>query len=151
MKMTRTTTNLKTKAGSLIPAFDEKKYKKLLRRTMPVVIQPEAEYERSIEEINRLMSKGISSGLEPEEDRFLMLLVKLVKDYEKEKHPIPSLPPHEVLQYLMEEEGIKQKDLLHIFKSNGITSEVVNGKRSISKAQAKSLAEYFNVSVELFL
>ena len=149
--MIRTTTNLKTKAHQPIPTFDEKKYKKLLTRTMPVVIQSEAEYERSIEEINRLMSKGISNGLEPEEDRFLMLLVKLVKDYEKEKYPIPPLPPHEVLQYLMEEEGIKQKDLLPIFKSNGIASEVVNGKRSISKAQAKTLAEYFNVSVELFL
>ena len=46
---------------------------------------------------------------------------------------------------------LKQSDLLPIFKSKGIASEVINGKRGISKAQAKALAEYFNVSVEVFL
>lgn len=51
----------------------------------------------------------------------------------------------------MEENNYKQKDIVHIFGSSGITSEVVGGKRSISKAQAKKLAEFFNVSVDLFI
>ena len=51
----------------------------------------------------------------------------------------------------MEQRDLKQNNLLHIFGSSGITSEVVNGKRSISKAQAKKLAEFFKVSVELFI
>ncbi len=38
-----------------------------------------------------------------------------------------------------------------LFGSKGITSEVANGKRSISKAQAKKLAAFFHVSAELFL
>ena len=51
----------------------------------------------------------------------------------------------------MEENGYKQSDLRHVFGSSGIASEVVNGKRSISKAQAKKLAEFFKVSIELFI
>jgi HTH-type transcriptional regulator/antitoxin HigA len=51
----------------------------------------------------------------------------------------------------MQARGVRQKDLLHIFKSDGIASEVINGKRSISKAQAKALAEFFDVSVDLFI
>jgi HTH-type transcriptional regulator / antitoxin HigA len=80
-----------------------------------------------------------------------MLLVKLVEDYEKENYPMPQAPPHEVLKHLMQARGVRQKDLMHIFKSDGIASEVVNGKRSISKAQAKALAEFFDVSVDLFI
>jgi HTH-type transcriptional regulator/antitoxin HigA len=46
----------------------------------------------------------------------------------------------------MKERNLKQKDLIGIFKSKGIASEVINGKRSISKAQAKELGLFFNVS-----
>jgi hypothetical protein len=38
-----------------------------------------------------------------------------------------------------------------IFESRGRVSEVVNGKRAISKAQAKALGEFFKVSPELFI
>jgi HTH-type transcriptional regulator / antitoxin HigA len=38
-----------------------------------------------------------------------------------------------------------------IIGSKGVVSEVVNGKRSISKAQAKALGEFFNVSPLLFI
>ena len=51
----------------------------------------------------------------------------------------------------MASRGLKQRDLLDIFGSDGIASEVVNGKRNISRAHAKSLAEYFHVPVDLFI
>jgi HTH-type transcriptional regulator/antitoxin HigA len=51
----------------------------------------------------------------------------------------------------MEEHGLRQRDLLDVFGSRGIASEVVSGKRSISKAQAKKLAELFHVPADLFL
>jgi HTH-type transcriptional regulator/antitoxin HigA len=51
----------------------------------------------------------------------------------------------------MLERGLKPKDMLDVFGSKEITSEVINGKRSISKAQAKALGEFFHVSPALFL
>ena len=131
---------------------DRTKYGLLLMETLPSVISSEEDLERLTEEVNRLMTKGIKQGdLSPEEERLLELLAVLIETYEDEHYPIPELPPVEVLKFLMEERRLKQSDLLHIFGSSGVASEVVNGKRSISKEQAKKLAEYFNVSVELFI
>jgi HTH-type transcriptional regulator / antitoxin HigA len=41
--------------------------------------------------------------------------------------------------------------LVGVIGSSGVVSEVINGKRSISKAQAKALGEYFKVSPSLFI
>jgi HTH-type transcriptional regulator/antitoxin HigA len=51
----------------------------------------------------------------------------------------------------MEQRSLKQADLLPIFKSRGYVSEVINGKRAISKAHTKQLAEFFKVSVNVFI
>ena len=131
---------------------DKTKYGLLLMETLPSVISSEEELERLTEEVNRLMTKGIKQNeLSPEEERLLELLAVLIETYEDEHYPMPELSPIEVLKFLMEERELKQSDLLHIFGSSGITSEVVNGKRSISKEQAKKLAKFFKVSVELFI
>ena len=121
-------------------------------QTLPSVISSDEELERLTEEVDSLMTKGIKQGdLSPEEENLLELLSVLIEKYEDEHYPMPEVSPNEVLKFLMEQKDLKQSHLLHIFGSSGITSEVVNGKRSISKAQAKKLAEYFKVSVELFI
>jgi HTH-type transcriptional regulator/antitoxin HigA len=56
-----------------------------------------------------------------------------------------------MLAYLMEQRGLKQADLVPIFKSRGYVSDVINGKRAISKALAKQLAVFFNVSAGMFI
>ncbi|MGC2235203.1 MAG: hypothetical protein WA584_03525 [Pyrinomonadaceae bacterium] len=125
-------------------------YADLVVKVLPTAIQSEEEYEIMLANINELMSKG-ENELSPEEERLLETLAILVESYEDEHYPMPEVSPNEVLKFLIEENGLKQSDLLHIFGSSGIASEVVNGKRSISKAQAKKLAEFFKVSVELFI
>jgi HTH-type transcriptional regulator/antitoxin HigA len=51
----------------------------------------------------------------------------------------------------MESSGTRQADLVGIIGSSGVVSEVVNGKRAISKAQAKALGDYFKISPSLFI
>lgn len=131
---------------------NEKKYGLLLMEVLPSAISSEKELERMTEQVNRLITKGINqNGLSPEEEKLLELLTVLIENYEDEHFPIPELSPNELLKHLMEENNLKQSDLLHVFGSSGIASEVVNGKRAISKTQAKKLAEHFKVSVELFI
>jgi antitoxin component HigA of HigAB toxin-antitoxin module len=72
-------------------------------------------------------------------------------DYEDRTFPIPDSPPHWTLQFLMEQNDLRQADLVAIIGSRGRVSEVVNGKRAISKAQAKALGEFFKMSPELFI
>ncbi|MGO9258468.1 MAG: helix-turn-helix domain-containing protein [Bryobacteraceae bacterium] len=51
----------------------------------------------------------------------------------------------------MEQRGLRPKNLWPILASKSRVSEILSGKRSISKAQAKKLAEFFGVPVNLFL
>ena len=136
----------------MIASVNNKIYGQLLSQVLPSIVTNEEELERLTKEVDRLVSKGIKqNGLSPEESCLLQLLTKLIEDYEAEHFPIENAPPNEVLKFLMEQKNLKQSDLLGIFGSSGITSEVVNGKRSISKTQAKKLAGFFKVSVELFI
>lgn len=131
-------------------AYDPKRYARLLMRTLPAVIESAEDHERMLSEIERLIDKG-DENLSPEEGRILRLMVRLVQDYEDTNHPIEDAAPHEVLRHLMEARGLKQADLVPIFGSSGYTSDVVNGKRGISKAHAKELAEFFHVTPDMFL
>ena len=79
------------------------------------------------------------------------LLTVLIANYEDERFPIPEGEPIEVLRHLMDAQDLKQEDLVGVIGSRGVVSEVVNGKRAISKDQAKALAEYFSVGVSLFI
>lgn len=99
--------------------------------------------------VQQLMAKGDS--LTPEEGELLKLLGKLIADFEEEFYQPEDATPHEVLQELMDARGLKQSDLWELFGSKGRASEVTNGKRAISKAQAKALAVFFHVSAELFI
>ena len=75
----------------------------------------------------------------------------LIEVYEAEHFPIPELPPHEILQHIMAASNTRQADLVELIGSSGIVSEIVNGKRAISIAQAKALGERFQVSPSLFI
>jgi HTH-type transcriptional regulator/antitoxin HigA len=135
------------KMGALV--IDNKKYARVLAKVLPRVIATDEEHERMLAEVEKLMDRG--EHRTAEEDAALELMVRLIVDYEKERHPLPDPSPHEMLAYLMEQRNLKQANLLPIFKSRGYVSDVVNGKRAISKLHARQLAEFFKVSAELFI
>ena len=134
---------------SAVRKIDPTRYKRLLSQTMPVVIETEEENERMLKVIEKLMDKG--EGLSPEEEKLLKLLTRLVEDFEEEYYHPRDATPLEVLHHLMESRETKQTHLWEVFGSKGIASEVLNGKRGISKAHARALAEYFHVPADLFI
>lgn len=100
--------------------------------------------------VEALMNKG-ESRLSPEESALLETMAILIQAYDDRHASIQHLAPNQTLAYLMETSGITTKDLLPIFGTRGRVSEVLNGKRSISKAQAKRLAAHFHVAADLFI
>lgn len=78
------------------------------------------------------------------------MLSIVLEDYETRMHPLPQARPHRMLAYLLEEKGMKPSGLWSILPKSRV-SEILSGKRSISKTQAKQLADLFRVPVELFL
>jgi HTH-type transcriptional regulator / antitoxin HigA len=136
--------------SATVDSINARRYGQLLAKTRPARIRSETENERMLTEIERLMEKG-EGNLSPEEDALFDLMVFLVEDFESRTYPIPDAPPFEVLQFLMEQRGLKQSDLVPILGSRGQVSDIVNGKRGISKKHAKQMGEFFHVSAEVFL
>ncbi len=130
--------------------YDPKKYGELLIDVSPGAIETEEENERALAIIDKLMRKD-EDALSPEEDRLLRMLAVLVEDFENRAYPMGEPNPAVALRELMREHGLKQNDMLEIFGSQGTVSQVLNGKREISKAQARKLSERFRLPVDIFI
>jgi HTH-type transcriptional regulator / antitoxin HigA len=128
--------------------LDRDNYPQLLAEFVPQAIDSEAEYNRALAIAERLTFKQDKTAAEI---KLLKLIVVLIEDYETEHYPMDNVTPHELLQHLMESNNTRQADLVGLIGSRGVVSEVVNGKRAISKAQAKALGEFFDVSPGLFI
>jgi HTH-type transcriptional regulator/antitoxin HigA len=89
--------------------------------------------------------------LTPEEESLAELMTLLVREFEESKYPLGHAEPLEALRILMEDRGNRQRDLIPVFGSSSVVSDVLNGKRSISKAHARKLAEFFRVPASLFI
>jgi HTH-type transcriptional regulator/antitoxin HigA len=124
-------------------------YGKLLTQYLPKVITNQIENERVIDIAEALSNKH---DLTLEEEQLLELLVTLIENFESKEYAFEnSSTPLSRIHFLVETNNLKQVDLLDIFGSKGITSEVFNGKRKISKTHAVRLGERFNVDPALFL
>ncbi len=133
---------------SALPQINEARYAKLLSRTLPRPIRTEEENRRMTELLLKLDER---EELSPEEEQLAEMLTILIEDFEAKHYALPPVPPHEALKALMEERGLRHRDIWPVLGNKGVASEILHGRRSISKAHAKKLAEYFRVPVELFI
>lgn len=78
------------------------------------------------------------------------LTMTLIKEWEDEHVSLPVAPPREVLRHLLDVNDLKQKDLEDI-ASPALISDILAGRRDISKRLAKSLAERFHVHIGAFI
>jgi len=79
------------------------------------------------------------------------MLTLFIEDYQEKRYPMPHVSPHQSLRALMDDRGLKHKDIWPVLGNKGAATEILNGQRSISKAQAKRLAEFFRVPIDLFV
>lgn len=130
--------------------IDPDVYGRLLAQYQPRPITSEAENERALATVERLMALPDRS---PETAALITVWVTLIEQFESEHYSLPTTKatPTQMLQFLMDQHDFKQSDLVGLLGSSGVVSEIVNGKRGISKSQAKALAERFDVSPALFL
>ena len=137
-----------TKAiGKMIPTSDGSE---LLLSDLPFVVKTEEQYDNALAISARLFFKQNRTELE---DQILDVWFLLIELYEQETFELGgSATPTSVLSTLMGAREFTQADLVREgIGSRGVVSEIVNGKRAISKEQAKKLAEVFNVSPALFI
>jgi HTH-type transcriptional regulator / antitoxin HigA len=115
---------------------------------LPHVIHTEAENERCTAVLESLLRKAQRTA---EEDRLVELLTLLIEDFENREYPMPRhAGPIDILRHLMEFNNLKQNDLLDVFGTASVISEVLKGKRELSKAHIAGLSERFHLSPALF-
>jgi HTH-type transcriptional regulator / antitoxin HigA len=120
----------------MIHTINRNVYGDLLAQHQPKVIETESENEAAIMLAESLEHRQRT----PEEDALL-----------EASYPMPNVEPDRMLLHLMEARNMKQEQLVGVIGSRGVVSEIVNGKRSISKAQAKVLGQLFHISPSLFI
>ncbi len=125
------------------------RYRRLVAQVSPIVIETEEENERVLSIVEKLLAKGVKRS--PEEDAILNLLVHLVEEFESKAYPAGETSPAEMVAFLLEQRGLKPIALAEILGSRGRVSEILSGKRSISKEQAKKLGEFFHLSAAAFI
>ena len=89
--------------------------------------------------------------LDAEERELQALLALLCTEYEDRIVPPPSSTPPEVVRFLMVQNALRPMDMLDVFGSRAVVSQVLCGKRAISKAHARRLADRVRLSVEAFI
>jgi len=123
-------------------------YSALLRKIPPKVIRNEKENDAYTEVLYDLDRR--SKTLSQAEKELAELLTLLIEDFEERQYKLPRAKPLEVLRFLMDQHGLKQKDLVDVFGTPSIVSEVLSGKREFNKDHIRRLSERFQVSPELF-
>ena len=124
-------------------------YAALLSSTLPAVIRSEAENERCIRRLEELDRKG--NLMSAAERRMADLLTLLIEDFEEKHYALKAASPLEVLSELMQANNLKQKDLLDVFGTPSIVSEVLHGKRQLTTEHIRRLSRRFHVSPEVFI
>jgi len=112
-------------------------------------VHSEADYEQISATVQALLEEIGDAEAHPLAD-VLDWLADQMQAYEDENVPIPDAEPREVLRFLMDQHGLKQEDLTDCAPQSRI-SDILNGRRAVSKEIAKKFARRFNVSADLFL
>jgi HTH-type transcriptional regulator/antitoxin HigA len=124
-------------------------YSALLTRTLPAVIRSEAENQRYIAMLEELDTKG--HRMTAAERRMAELLTLLIEDFEEKHYALEASEPVDVLNELMNSNNLKQKDMLDVFGTPSIVSEVLSGKRQLTTEHIRRLSRRFHVSPEVFI
>lgn len=125
-----------------------REYGALLARIPPKVIRTEKENEAYAEILYDLDRRH--SALTLAERELADLLTLLVEDFEAKRYRLPRSKPLDALRFLMEEHELRQKDLVDVFGTPSIVSEVLSGRRELTTTHIKRLSRRFHVSPELF-
>ncbi|HTC90281.1 MAG TPA: hypothetical protein VK686_18365 [Bryobacteraceae bacterium] len=114
-----------------------------------LVVKTKADHERALATVEGLMNRERT----PEEDALLDVLVDLIEKFEARIYlglghdPTPA----ETIRFLMEQNGLAQKDLWGLLGGKSHTSEILNGKRKVSNRQAALLGKRFKIAPSAFV
>ena len=117
---------------------------------IPTVIESKSEYATALNTVSGLAVKGAKRTRE--EDKLFRTWVLLIEEYEQRKRErkLKKFTPHELLNFLMDENRLNQKGFEPEIPQSRL-SDILNGNRPISNAQAVLFGQRFHVKPSIFL
>ena len=110
------------------------------------VIRSEEQHQEYLHEIQSLITLSPQSGSNAAER--LELLTVLVEAYENQKFPIEAPDPVSAILFRMQEQGLRQADLVPYFGTRSRVSEVLSRKRPLTVNMIRALASGLGISTE---
>lgn len=105
------------------------------------------DYKSALERIDVLIDAPRTDSVHNE----LVLLAYVVEEYEAKYSPIPDASPAEVIKFVMEMKGLKQKDLISILGSKSKVSKIMNGAAKIQPELIQPLSSFLAIPVSSLL
>ncbi|MFC5282950.1 helix-turn-helix domain-containing protein [Pedobacter alpinus] len=113
------------------------------------IIKTDEEYQELLDWVDTQFDLNISADSEAGEDLQVALL--LIKQYEDIHFPIPKPDPLLAVKQKMEDEGLKNKDLIDWIGSKSYVSALLSGKKPLTLKIAKVLHKKLGIPAEVFL
>ena len=120
----------------------------MIAQGAPRVIHNEAELQAYTDALFQLTALDSPT---PAEAEAIELLTLLIERYEQAHHPIAAADPVSVLRFLIEQQGLTQRDLVPQFGSESAVSMFLSGQRKLTLEQVRKLSARFKLPADVFL
>lgn len=110
------------------------------------VIKNKTDYEKALKSMEAVFDEKKGPLAE-----YAETLAILIEHYEEELYPIKEASPLEILKFLMQQNNLKQKDLIGVFGGKSAVSEILNDKRPMNLKHIRKLAEKFHLKPATFV
>ena len=119
----------------------------MIRQGAPRLIHSDAELEEYTQALFDLTAKSEPTQ---DEEEAIGLLTLLIERYESEHYPVPDAAPNEVLRFLLDQNGLSQRDVSAELGSESTVSLVLSGKRPLNRDHIARLSRRFHISPSVF-
>lgn len=113
------------------------------------VIRNESDYKTMLREAEALVALDPVSG--SEEAERLELLAVLIEDYERRTFPFDVPDPIEAIEFRMQEQGLRQVDLVPMLGSRSRVSEVLSRKRPLTVAMIRAISTGLGIPLDILV
>jgi HTH-type transcriptional regulator/antitoxin HigA len=110
-------------------------------------IKTEVDYRASLKEAERLWNADPGT---PEGD-YVDVLVTLIEAYEAKHYAIEAPDPIAAIEFMLEQKGMKRRDLEPAIGSRGRVSEVLNRKRPLTLPMVRALSKLLHIPSDVLV
>ena len=119
----------------------------MIERGAPHLIRSEEQLAAYTRALYQLTSESRPTAAQIEA---IELLTLLIERYEEENYSVPKATPADVLRFLLDRHGLKQRDIAADLGGESVVSEVLSGKRRLNAAHIAEISKRFRVSPAVF-